>query len=64
MSEIKELDIKKESIQLICLKCGCNKFTMNTDYLNSYGQLACPMCFSNRITIVFDKYKHVDGVGR
>ena len=41
-------------------KCGCTNFTLNTDYINGYGELGCPMCFTNDIRVIFLNYKKVE----
>lgn len=41
-------------------KCRCTNFTLNTAFINGYGELGCPMCFSNDIRVIFLNYKKIE----
>ena len=58
----KELDLKKEDISFKCSnpKCSQAVFRLTTDYLNGYGELACPMCFSHNLKVIFLNYIKVE----
>jgi len=64
MVEAKKIELKDEAdkITFECSnpKCGCTNFRLNTEYLNGYGELACPMCFRHDIRVIFLNYKKVE----
>jgi len=60
MSKRNKIELKNEvdKIHFECSKCGCTNFVLDTWHINRYGELACPMCFSNdNIKVIFLNYK-------
>jgi len=60
--KFKKIILKDEvdNIKFKCPECPGAVFRLNTDYINGYGELACPMCFSHDIRVIFLNYKKVE----